>query len=100
MKPIVVTSLSSLNRGRDSCFHGPRENSAPEFSADASEISAEISVNIARTSRKNAVANRIALIIVLPDNSFSLHAFHERTAADATRTPARNADAIDSHRKI
>jgi hypothetical protein len=57
-------------------------------------------VNIARTSRKNAVANRIALILVLPGNSLPRLAFAEKSGAAAARTPARNANASDSHRKI
>jgi hypothetical protein len=73
---------------------------APKISAETSEISAEISVNIARTSRKNAVANRIALIPVLAGNSLPRLAFAEKCRAGTARMPGRNADASDSHRKI
>jgi hypothetical protein len=76
------------------------ETRASEFSAEISEISAENSVNIARTSRKNAGANRIAPIPVLADKCLPFLAFAQEPRVNCARMSARNADAIDSHRKI
>jgi len=76
------------------------EKLVPEFSAELSEISAEIPVNIARSSRKIAVPNRIALIPVLPHKSLGIHAFPRESRVNAARSPERNDDASDSHRRM
>jgi hypothetical protein len=57
-------------------------------------------VKIARTHRKIAVANRIALIPVRHTKSFPFCCFGKKLPLKSRRRPTRNVDASDSHRQI
>jgi hypothetical protein len=78
----------------------PKIFPCPKISAASSEIPAEKPVNIARTHRKIAVPNRIALIRVRQSKSFPSCGFAKDRPPNSRRSPTRNVDASDSHRGI